>query len=630
MRSWGSAIAAPVTRGAVALVAATALLVCVSGSPVAAQIAPHPTTGGSSIPSVPAGAATIRGRVVDPDRSGATGGLDVALYALGADGTPGLAQAKTGPDGGFSFTGVSGDPGIVYLVGVRYAEVPYGQRVGFAPGQHEIDVEVGVSLPISRVDAITVAESTLKIEWLGTQLAIQERHRVANSGTAPVFVPASARAGVTPPFQALLPPGAEDFRTAPFNGANGFEQRGRELSYWGPIYPGEQELRYSYLVPTTSGAPLELQALFPHGTGRLRVLTPEGGPRISSDRMRPAESIDLEGRSFGVLESDPLPPGTRLALAVTLPKTTRDPKALRLEAVELTVELDDTVLEVTQRNSLAVAPGAHLAGGPDEPLVRFELPPGAELAGLSTGADQLGARETDEGIGLFGPLGPGTHELAFRYRLATTRGAAQLDLRFPLEVPTLTLLVADTGLTIESERLHRLRPRPLGTRTWLVREAFHVEPDEPLPVRFEAITRAPLPRLAAMAIVLAFGALAMLFVAKPLRATREDASEIEAFPGTARERELIYTTIRDLEHDFETGKLTQPAYARSRYELRARAVELLRDERAGVAAAEIPSPTGDGRFCRHCGAQAATAWHFCSACGTRLEDPSRARGEPAG
>jgi hypothetical protein len=123
----------------------------------------------------------------------------------------------------------------------------------------------------------------------------------------------------------------------------------------------------------------------------------------------------------------------------------------------------------------------------------------------------------------------------------------------------------------------------------------------------------------------------MLFVARPLRSRREDASEIEALPVTARERELIYTTIRDLEHDFETGKLTQSDYDRTRLELRARAVELLREERAGVAADETPKPTGGvERFCHHCGAQVATTWHFCSACGTRLDDASKARGEPAG
>ena len=64
-----------------------------------------------------------------------TAGLEVVLYALAADGTPGLSRGETGPDGEFSFTGVSGEPEIVYLVGVRYLDVPYGERLSFPPGR---------------------------------------------------------------------------------------------------------------------------------------------------------------------------------------------------------------------------------------------------------------------------------------------------------------------------------------------------------------------------------------------------------------------------------------------------------------------------------------------------------------
>jgi hypothetical protein len=609
-----------------------------------AQPAPHPTPADGSIAAVPPGSARIGGRIVDPDQPDTTGGLEVVLYSLSADGAPGLARSQTGPDGRFSFSGVSGEPDILYLVGARYHDVPYGERLRFAPGEHEINVELSVSKPSTRGDAITVADMEIRIEWLGTRLAIQEQYRLVNPGTKPVFVPKSARAGATPPFEARLPPRAENLQTALFNGADSFDREDDKLVYWGPIYPGEQEIRYGYLVPATSGAnPLVLNARLPNGAKRLRVMAPETGPEISSLAMRTAQTVELEGQSFAVLEAESLRAGTSVEIAIRVPETTRDLEQLRLDGSELTMELDDTVLEVTQRHQLVLKPGAHLAGSPTDPLLRFELPQGASLTGLAGGADRLGVRATDTSIDVFGPLGPGVHELAFRYRVPAQVGATQLELRFPIEVPTLTLLVADTGLLLESERLHRLRPRQLGTRTWLVREAFQIAPDEAVSIRFDALSRSAVPPVVSLLLVLGAGALVMVFVVTPLRGGHADPSDPQHHAGIRRERELVYEMIRDLDHDFETGKLAAHDHERRRAELRARAIELLREEREeraepapetcaetrpADASGTTPALERDGYTrCRSCGGPIGPGWNFCPGCGDGLKAPPARRRE---
>jgi hypothetical protein len=291
-------------------------------------------------------------------------------------------------------------------------------------------------------------------------------------------------------------------------------------------------------------------------------------------------------------------------------------------------------------------PGAHLAGSPTHPLLRFELPDGASLTGLAGAADRLGVRATDTSIDVFGPLGPGVHELAFRYRLPTQAGSAQLDLRFPVEVPTLTLLVADTGLLIESERFHRLRPRQMGTRTWLVREAFQITPDESVRIRLAALSRSAVPRNTSLLLVLGASALAMLFVVTPLRNRRFDSREPQHHAALRRERELVYTMIRDLDHDFETGKLAAHDHAHRRAELRAQAIELMREERADLLpeACAQPPPArsrgfqpsrarrlerkGDMR-CSSCGGPIAVGWQFCPGCGDDLTAaPTAAKERP--
>ncbi len=637
--------ARPLALVAFARVVAALVVAIATFGDAAAQQTPHPATpiGGPS--SLPAGSARIRGIVVDASNPGATGDLTVALYALQPDGTPGTGSTKTAADGSFAFAGVSNDPAIVYLIGTRYELVPYGQRSAFAPGQQELDIALAVERPTSDASDLRVLETTLRIEALGTRLAVQETHEVENPGSAPIYVPAGQRAGRSAPFQASLPPGALDFQAGVFNANEGFEQRGDQLLYWGPVYAGQQRLRYAYQLPLEAGASLvALDTRFPLGTGRIRVLAPETGPRVESPDLRTVAPVEIEGRKLAVLEGGGRGPGEGVRLLVRVPETITDRSALSLNRTELSIELDDTVLEVTQTQTIEVAEGAHVAGAPGDPLLRFELPLLAEVVGLSREADRFGLRAVDQGIDLFGPLGPGTHEIAFRYRVPASDGGATLDLRFPLTVPTLLLRTADTGLLIESDRLHRLRPQVMGTRTWMLREAFHVEPDEIVSVHFEALDQSGPSRLASVAFVFAAAALVLLFVVNPLRASRAVRRfEEHDRRGLAYERDLVYATIRDLDHDFETGKVAQEDYRQTRQELRTRAIELMRQEASQppapvIAAVETPPETDSAatptrRFCPACGDRIEPAWYFCSHCGGALHPvrPAGASGsEPAG
>jgi hypothetical protein len=77
-----------------------------AGAQIGAGRNPHANLGGgphgdlganSEVGDVPAGPATIRGRVVHRSRPEAGGGVPVTLFALGADGRPGTRSTETGP-----------------------------------------------------------------------------------------------------------------------------------------------------------------------------------------------------------------------------------------------------------------------------------------------------------------------------------------------------------------------------------------------------------------------------------------------------------------------------------------------------------------------------------------------------
>ena len=81
-----------------------------------------------SISDVPAGPAALRGRVVRDGESTGVGGIPVVLYALPPNGVPGLRAMVTDEAGAFAFESIANDPATVYLLGARYAEIPFGVR----------------------------------------------------------------------------------------------------------------------------------------------------------------------------------------------------------------------------------------------------------------------------------------------------------------------------------------------------------------------------------------------------------------------------------------------------------------------------------------------------------------------
>ena len=221
-----------------------------------------------------------------------------------------------------------------------------------------------------------------------------------------------------------------------------------------------------------------------------------------------------------------------------------------------------------------------------------------------------------------GPVPAGSTSLGIRYRLPVRNGLAQLDLAFSRPVDVLNVLVADTGVIVESPRLHKRRPFRSGTRVYLHREAYQLRAEEPVPVALIPFERSEIsPRLSDLG-GLALGVAAAGWLIVPLRRAqrRGDASSSE-ISTWAIEREAIYENLRDLEHDHETGKVESADFERMRAELRGSAIELMRREKEHTP----PSPTHQSEavsvspsFCTQCGSPLDDAWRFCSTCGHRV------------
>jgi hypothetical protein len=194
--------------------------------------------------------------------------------------------------------------------------------------------------------------------------------------------------------------------------------------------------------------------------------------------------------------------------------------------------------------------------------------------------------------------------------------ALRFERRFPRALPLLSVVIADTGILAETTRLHRLRSILSEDRNYLQLEGFEIEPQERVVIDLRQL---PAPRTLSALASTGFAALAaagvIAFLIAPLRGGHQQQEETgETRAGRlAAEREVVYASIRDLDEDFETGKLTEQDHAALRGELRAQAVRLLQAEREAAPAA--------ASGCASCGAELPQDARFCPGCGVRLAKP---------
>ncbi len=601
---------------------ALALPLLLAGPTGAQEAAPHARVPG--VPDVPPGPGTLRGRVVHASRPEAAAGLPVVLYALPPEGQPGLRGGVTDARGGFAFESVSNDPATPYLVGVSFADIPFGTRIHFPEGALEQSVVVEISDPSDDVSAVERREVRLRLERSCGGLRVVESHALGNPTGGVISVAAAAREAGEPVLEAVLPPGATGVGVAP--GKPPVETEAGRVRYWGPLYPGSQSLEFSYGLPAEEGR-VALALEFPGGAERVVVATHADGPAVRGEGLRPGPDLDEEGGSWHTAVAQDVAPGGRLSLSVALPAPAPAAAGLELVRAQMWLELDEAALQVNEQYALDNPATQPLRSASDAPLLCLPLPDGAQQLRFSSASLAMGLEPDPSGaLAVRGPLPPGSSTLALGYLLPHNGDSLSLARRFPLAFPWLSVYLADTGIVADSPRLHRRRPVLAEDRTYLHFEAFQIGADESVELSLSPLPAQRRTSRLAVAVFLALAAAGSLWVlTPPLWRSRSPVPEPET-SDAAFERESIYAAIRDLDHDFETGKLSEEDYESFRRELRGRAVALLRAERLAAAP---PEPTDAARRCPACGAEPDAEARFCSRCGAALDEDARRGGRGA-
>ena len=116
------------------------------------------------------------------------------------------------------------------------------------------------------------------------------------------------------------------------------------------------------------------------------------------------------------------------------------------------------------------------------------------------------------------------------------------------------------------------------------------------------------------------------FIAYPLLQKQKSKASF-ALNHRAQEMEArkneIYAAIRDIDFDYQMGKLSEEDYEALRQQYKTEAIGMMKQiDQTGSRSSRRPAPGGAvknaERFCHHCGQPVGAEDQFCNACGGKL------------
>lgn len=569
----------------------------------------------AEIGDVPTGNAKLVGQIVHTENSKAVANVKVVLYALPESGTPGLRSTTSDSNGAFQFLNISGSESVNYLVGARYADVPYpGEHFTFQEGDLEHQVNIRIYEITSNRDNLDQVAMNLRFDWLGQEVRVSETYLFKNSEDSTIYISDWQRNESDPILQTLLPDGAYDFSNALGIQPEGIVRSASHIDYYGPIYPGEQSLTFSYRLETQKNQ-LLTKIYVPEGVHQVSLLTPTKGPKLTSSLIEETSASTIHGTDFNRFIG-PRPRNGLLPISFELPPTDVGTENISITEISMVLDLDAVALRVRENHVLKVDGDKRIAAPLGDALLNISLPEGAREVRFAT-TNSGATMEAGAGnlLKLIGPLPPGETTLQLEYKLPVEGDSLTLRKRFNSPTPLLSVFASDDGyLKIDAGRLHRRRPAASLGRNYMHFEAFEVERHEEVKVELSNVSpRFHLPRPAFL-VGIGVATMGVIFgITGPLLSKSRRVSG-EGPKESPQENELIALqwALSDLDHDLETGKIDENDF----YNLK----RSLHDHISTISSQ--PSAQYNDEFepprCTDCNAIVRANDKFCAACGIQL------------
>jgi hypothetical protein len=381
------------------------------------------------------------------------------------------------------------------------------------------------------------------------------------------------------------------------------------------IHPNRPEaaanLEVTLLGLRAGGAPVQ-QSTRTDGQGRFRFEQVGPGGYIVSASF---EGITFPGGRATISPEDP---NRTESLVFHIYDQSADTSALEIRRLRWIIEREAGVYRVSttvmvNNRELKVI---NIASGGEAPL---RIPLAEGHGDLETPFGQLpaGVSESDGTVELRGPFFPGNRQYLLAHDMTGEEAVLQTEFQVPEGVDFVELLLRDFGVAAEVTGLHAARSVREGDEAYLRWVGFEMPAGSRLPVRIEPLPpRRETPRTAQAALVALLAGGVLLYVLSPLQGAAAGREVGPAAPAESGEREAVFAALRDLEDDFETGKVSPEDREKLRADLRREALRAMarEQERAGPQPGEELPPM---EACR-CGAIPRAGDRFCSACGKEL------------
>ena len=288
---------------------------------------------------------------------------------------------------------------------------------------------------------------------------------------------------------------------------------------------------------------------------------------------------------------------TALNGTLTVYETTNDDSAIRLDSVHVIAESFGEVLRISEIHLFGNGGDKAFIGNASDSeqgmTVFIPLPENA--VGISFGEGVAEDQYIQVEGGLMGtePVPPGTETALafFSYHLMVTGDSVPLEQRFAYPVTNMNMLVAQPGLTLNSDQLQSRGLELFQGRQYELYSTLNLGPDTPLALEFIPVagvsgdagtTEAPAPGVERVTAVTPRGSqplilwigvgLSILAVAgvvvytvatRPPAAAATGATDLASNPK-ARDQ---LAALADLEDAFEAGEVDEVAYERRRAEI---------------------------------------------------------------
>jgi mono/diheme cytochrome c family protein len=276
----------------------------------------------------------------------------------------------------------------------------------------------------------------------------------------------------------------------------------------------------------------------------------------------------------------------QINLPLPVYETTTDPSGIRADRVHFIVDFQNGEALIAELLVFSLD-GDRSYVGDGTGVLHFSLPPGAQ--GLSISDGELGGRYVQTANGFVDtlPLPPGqaSRQVLYRYTLPYSGDRLELQRTLPYPAANVNALVIDQGETVTSDGLTNQGIRQTQSGNYFNLVGQNLPANHPIAIRLSglsspaAVATSPGASSTSRILLYALAALAVagavLLAAWPVLRRRALAG---AEASEAAGREATIDALAALEVAHEHGQLSEAAYHDQRLRLKARLLDLLRQE----------------------------------------------------